>query len=71
MQRKFSQLTAILVFGLVNIMALSTTVKAKDSEVDCRNAIASAKTRLQKIPNVLVEQVWTVLFLVNLLNLIF
>ena len=59
MQRKFSQLTAILVFGLVNIMALSTTVKAKDSEVDCRNAIANAKNRLQKIPNVLVEQVWT------------
>ena len=45
MQRKFSQLTAILVFGLVNIMALSTTVKAQDSEVHCRNVIANAKNR--------------------------
>jgi hypothetical protein len=59
MQRKFSQLTAILVFALVNITTLPKTVKAQGSNVECKKAVANAKTRLQKIPNVLVEQVWT------------
>jgi hypothetical protein len=59
MQIKFSSLTPILLFALVNITTLPTTVKAQDSNVECKKAVANAKNRLQKVPNVLVEQVWT------------
>lgn len=59
MQRKISHLTTILAVGLVNIISLPTTVNAQDGNIECRKAIANAKTRLQTIPNVLIEQVWT------------
>jgi hypothetical protein len=58
-QGKFSRLTVILVFGLVNIMTLPTTVNAQDSDIGCRKAVANAKARLQKIPNVLIYQAFT------------
>jgi hypothetical protein len=59
MQIKFSRLTAILIFCLVTTMTLPKTSKAQDSNVECKKAVANAKTRLQTIPNVLIEQVWT------------
>jgi hypothetical protein len=59
MQIKFSSLTPILLFALVNITTLPTTVKAQDSNVECKKAVANAKSRLQKIPNVLIENTYT------------
>ncbi|MBU7585762.1 MAG: hypothetical protein KAF91_23260 [Nostoc sp. TH1S01] len=59
MQKKFSRLTAIVIFGLVNIITLPIDVKAQDSNVKCRKAVANAKNRLQEIPNILIKEVYT------------
>jgi hypothetical protein len=59
MIRSVSSVTAILLFALVNITTLPTTVKAQGSNVECKKAVANAKSRLRKIPNVLIEQVFT------------
>ena len=58
MIRSLSSVTAILLFALVNITTLSTTVKAQDSIVECKKAVANAKNRLKKIPNVLIKEVY-------------
>lgn len=59
MIRNVSSGTAILLFALVNITTLPTTVKAQDSNVECKKAVANAKSRLRKIPNVLIENTYT------------
>ncbi|MBD2138354.1 hypothetical protein H6F32_12290 [Anabaena sp. FACHB-1237] len=59
MIRSLSSGTAILLFTLVNIITLPTTVKAQDSNVECKKAVANAKSRLRKIPNVLIENTYT------------
>jgi len=59
MQSKFSQLTTILLFCLLNITTLPTTVKAQGSNVECQKTVANAKSRLQKIPDLLIEEVFT------------
>ena len=59
MIRSLSSVTAILLFTLVNIITLPTTVKAQGSNVECNKAVANAKSRLRKIPNVLIEEVFT------------
>ncbi|MBD2131372.1 hypothetical protein H6F47_02590 [Sphaerospermopsis sp. FACHB-1094] len=59
MIRSLSSGTAILLFTLVNIISLPTTVKAQGSNVDCKKAVANAKSRLRKIPNVLIEETFT------------
>jgi hypothetical protein len=59
MQTKFSSVTAILLFALVNITTLPTTIKAQGSNVECKKAVANAKSRLRKIPNVLIEDTYT------------
>ncbi len=51
MQIKFSRLTAILIFCLVTTMALPKTSKAQDSNVECKKAVANAKSRLRKTVN--------------------
>ena len=49
MQRKFRQLTAVLVLGLVNIMALPTTVKAQvfDESALCINRKYATQFRIR------------------------
>ncbi|MFK0735602.1 MAG: hypothetical protein ACFKPT_05050 [Gloeotrichia echinulata GP01] len=59
MPKKCSFFTAIVVLSLVNILTCPTTVNAQTQTTVCRGAIANAKTRVQRIPNVLIEQVWT------------
>jgi hypothetical protein len=59
MLRNVSSGTAILLFALVNVTTLPTTVKAQGSNVECKKAVANAKSRLQKIPNVLIEDTYT------------
>lgn len=63
MIRNISRVTAILLFSLVNITTLPTTVKAQvpfySSNVECNKAVANAKSRLRKIPNVLIEDTYT------------
>lgn len=59
MIRSVSSVTAISLFALVNITTLPTTVKAQDSNVECKKAVANAKSRLRKIPNVLIENTYT------------
>lgn len=63
MLRSLRSGTAILLFALVNIISLPTTVKAQvpfySSNVDCKKAVANAKSRLRKIPNVLIEGTYT------------
>jgi hypothetical protein len=63
MIRSLSSVTAILLFALVNITTLPTTVKAQvpfySSNVECKKAVANAKSRLRKIPNVLIEDTYT------------
>lgn len=59
MLKNLSRVTAILLFALVNIITLPTTVKAQGSNVDCKKAVANAKSRLRKIPNVLIEDTYT------------
>jgi hypothetical protein len=63
MIRNISRVTAILLFTLVNITTLPTTVKAQvpfySSNVECKKAVANAKSRLRKIPNVLIEDTYT------------
>ena len=59
MIRSLSSVTAILLFALVNITTLPTTVKAQGSNVECSKAVANAKSRLRKIPNVLIENTYT------------
>ena len=59
MIRSLSSGTTILLFTLVNITALPTTVKAQDSNVECKKAVANAKSRLRKIANVLIEDTYT------------
>jgi hypothetical protein len=59
MLRNVSSGTAILLFALVNVTTLSTTVKAQGSNVECKKAVANAKSRLRKIPNVLIEDTYT------------
>jgi hypothetical protein len=59
MIRSLSSVTAILLFALVNITTLPTTVKAQGSNVECQKAVANAKSRLQKIPDLLIEEVFT------------
>ncbi|GCL36831.1 hypothetical protein SR1949_19370 [Sphaerospermopsis reniformis] len=61
MIRNISRVTAILLFTLVNITTLPTTVKAQGSNVDCKKAVANAKSRLRKIPNVLIEDTFKLL----------
>lgn len=57
--KKISILTAIVGFSFINIITLPQTVKAQDSDVECRKAVNNAKSRLQNIPNVLIEDVYT------------
>ena len=63
MFRSLRSVTAILLFALVNIISLPTTVKAQvpfySSNVECNKAVANAKSRLRKIPNVLIEDTYT------------
>ncbi len=59
MIRSLNSVTALLLFALVNITTLSTTVKAQGSNVECKKAVANAKSRLRKIPNVLIEDTYT------------
>lgn len=51
MIRSVSSVTAILLFALVNITTLPKTVKAQDSNVECKKAVANAKSRLRKTVN--------------------
>ncbi len=59
MIRSLNSVTALLLFALVNITTLPTTVKAQGSNVECKKAVANAKSRLRKIPNVLIEDTYT------------
>jgi hypothetical protein len=59
MIRSLKSGTGILLFALVNIINLPTTVKAQGSNVECNKAVANAKSRLRKIPNVLIEGTYT------------
>ncbi|MTJ29108.1 hypothetical protein [Aphanizomenon sp. UHCC 0183] len=51
-------ITTVLVTSILPLV-LQTTVKAKDTDVECKKAVANATSRLQKIPNVLIYQAYT------------
>ncbi len=63
MLKNISHVTAILLFGLVNMFLLPTQSNAQSlNNVQCRKAITNAENRLRKIPYVLIENSYTKTF---------
>ncbi|MBD2196408.1 MULTISPECIES: hypothetical protein [Calothrix] len=52
------KIMTVVVFSFVNILILPTDVKAQDLTAACKGAIANAKTSLQKVPNVLIQDIY-------------